>query len=255
MLAIFVVHWIPGWLFWVLTLACLVTLIGPCVLLRGRRLAWCSRLSVLFIAILLAFWVRDRNGVEWVRLIRNFKTEDDMGYEWWSVRSEAGRLNFELKRIHRPHLNEAPGFEDMRFDGAIGFTWSWEDAHTGYTVWTHSPKRPSEPLPKRLGFDGISIESRNGGQTVTTKGLYFPSWAAALIFAIPPAIWLAHRPARRRKSRLDHGLCMACGYNLMGTPPKEDATRVCSECGAVNPAAQPAQLKPELSEIPAKQKK
>jgi hypothetical protein len=58
-----------------------------------------------------------------------------------------------------------------------------------------------------------------------------PCWAAALMAAILPAVWV-HRWRRRRsaRQRSDAGLCPKCGYDLRESPGR------CPECGT--PAAQ-----------------
>jgi hypothetical protein len=51
----------------------------------------------------------------------------------------------------------------------------------------------------------------------------FPLWLPAVLFALPPALWLRRRLKRRR--RTGAGLCPRCGYDLRATPGR------CPECG------------------------
>ena len=49
-----------------------------------------------------------------------------------------------------------------------------------------------------------------------------PHWFAALVLAIPPALWFW-----RRLRRPAPGTCLSCGYDLRATPGR------CPECGAI----------------------
>ena len=50
-------------------------------------------------------------------------------------------------------------------------------------------------------------------------------WLAALLLAVPPALWLHRYLQRRRTARA--GLCPSCGYDLRATPDR------CPECGTI----------------------
>jgi hypothetical protein len=55
-----------------------------------------------------------------------------------------------------------------------------------------------------------------------------PLWAPAAVTALPPLLWTLARVRRRRRMlRTARGLCLACGYDLRGSPGR------CPECGAV----------------------
>jgi hypothetical protein len=62
------------------------------------------------------------------------------------------------------------------------------------------------------------------------RWIVFPHAAAVLLTLPLPIIW-AYRSARRRR-RLRHGLCPACGYDLRASPQK------CPECGTIPRARQ-----------------
>ena len=52
-----------------------------------------------------------------------------------------------------------------------------------------------------------------------------PYWLALIAASTPPA-WLSWHRHRRRRALRDAGKCVACGYDLRGTPGR------CPECGA-----------------------
>src|SRR5262245_4698088 len=55
------------------------------------------------------------------------------------------------------------------------------------------------------------------------RGVFFPHWFLALLFAVLPAARLRAMLRDRRRNRA--GLCPACGYDLRATPER------CPECG------------------------
>jgi hypothetical protein len=62
------------------------------------------------------------------------------------------------------------------------------------------------------------------------RQLFVPYWAAVLLFALLPMVWLTLTLRNRRRQELRR--CPACGYDLRATPGR------CPECG-VFPAAPP----------------
>jgi hypothetical protein len=54
---------------------------------------------------------------------------------------------------------------------------------------------------------------------------FVPFWSVALLTALLPAIWIAHR--FRFHNRQNSGLCANCGYDLRATPER------CPECGSI----------------------
>jgi hypothetical protein len=93
------------------------------------------------------------------------------------------------------------------------------------------PARESLPTTARkwamFGVGGFKLNwSGAADQDSVATGVLLPHWLLVLTFAIAPARWLM---ARRRSilvhHRLSAGLCLACGYDLRGTPDR------CPECG------------------------
>jgi len=52
-----------------------------------------------------------------------------------------------------------------------------------------------------------------------------PLWSVSILFAIYPIVAFIRSPARRRRYRRKHGLCVKCGYNLTGLSESR-----CPEC-------------------------
>ncbi len=75
-----------------------------------------------------------------------------------------------------------------------------------------------------LGFGfGRTFDMRSGFKIVVPEGFL------VLLFAILPAWRFGGWKRRRRRYRLEHGLCVHCGYDLRGTPER------CPECGMAAP--------------------
>jgi hypothetical protein len=104
--------------------------------------------------------------------------------------------------VYKGHIgvHSATSFAGSAKDG-VAFQWSY--MRFGY---------------HRAYFSNASVQARR---------VYFPFWAVVLILGAYPAIALIRQPARRRRYRREHGLCVKCGYDLTG-----NVSGVCPECGA-----------------------
>ena len=58
-----------------------------------------------------------------------------------------------------------------------------------------------------------------------------PMWFLVVMFGLAPTVWLRRVICAKKRFRIAHGLCPACGYDLRATPER------CPECGAVAVAA------------------
>jgi hypothetical protein len=88
---------------------------------------------------------------------------------------------------------------------------------------------PLEPTRWRLGFgwDQHSMFSPNptgGSFKFECSVVAVPYWSLLALMAVLPALWCRRRWVRDRRQKM--GLCLACGYDLRGSPDR------CPECGA-----------------------
>jgi hypothetical protein len=85
----------------------------------------------------------------------------------------------------------------------------------------------SDFIQKTLGFQICWASSSPTGGGTETTGMYaitVPHWFVLLLCLPFPLLWF--RRFWRRRYRVQHGLCLSCGYDLRGSAGK------CPECGA-----------------------
>jgi hypothetical protein len=83
----------------------------------------------------------------------------------------------------------------------------------------------------RLGLRTFTHRDLSG--VVIGKKVAVPHWFMFALISV--ALWIAHRPsrqARMHRYRAEHGLCLACGYDLRAHHPGQK----CPECGTEVPA-------------------
>jgi hypothetical protein len=95
------------------------------------------------------------------------------------------------------------------------------------------------PARRGLGFgaEQFMLYARIGPnrQAMNWSGVLVPFWSLMVAFGLLPAHAAWRRLRRRRAAaRTAAGFCVACGYDLRGTPGR------CPECGRAVPAPNPA---------------
>ena len=161
-----------------------------------------SVLSLLLCLATLALWVRSYWRVDSV----GYSKVSGVLWTWSSAESRAGRITLFQNSVHSD-------FVPAEFRGWQVF------ASTDYKT----PLGPST-------FFGFGTTADKLFYAQYGKGVYFPHWFLALLFAILPALYLRAFIRSRRVQRL--GLCRLCGYDLRATPER------CPECGAENATAE-----------------
>jgi hypothetical protein len=102
--------------------------------------------------------------------------------------------------------------------GALPTTWilSHKSLNQSYT--------PVHETERRWGMLGFNcFQAAPTSSWVGTTFVTVPHWFLAMVPWLVPAMrWAYRRPRERRRRR---GMCVACGYDLRGTPAR------CPECG------------------------
>ncbi len=101
--------------------------------------------------------------------------------------------------------------------------------------WPGSPILKARILPPLATYPTFRFSSGHEMGYVLPSGriqpakyrlLLTPVWLFLVLFAVYPVTFLLYTPRRRRRQRLEQGLCVRCGYDLRG-----NASGQCPECG------------------------
>jgi hypothetical protein len=86
-------------------------------------------------------------------------------------------------------------------------------ANPYHRVFPEVPREYARSIPP-TAWNTIGFAHYSGA---THSSIHLPYWFAALLTAIPPALWAAARARRRRRqANADH--CPSCGYDLIPSP-------------------------------------
>jgi hypothetical protein len=173
-------------------------------------------------------WVRSQSVCDWIARNGFARDRGEEGIHWWLI-SDSG----ELILIHHQDSNRQRPPLSVPMDYAWSWTTprarsAWRLPSAGDIIWQYNWEFAG------IGMAAEECQVGNGG--AITRMLYIPYrsvmllWAFSLVFS--PMLWLAGYPRRRRRYRAEHGLCVACGYDLRAHRPGQK----CPECGTQVPA-------------------
>ncbi len=187
-------------------------------------------LSLLILILTLTLWVRGYFRCDSVVWARRAQERQRAGYLYIVIASEAGQLGTRLE-YHRQILRHSQKWPTAQFKGSR-------------FAWGSMPHRPgrnlSDDMPQFFGFSArLWWQSQAFPQahpsytsTLSELDLIAPDWFIVLLFAILPAWRFGGRNRRRRRYRLEHGLCINCGYDLRAMPEAGGPLlERCPECG------------------------
>jgi hypothetical protein len=182
-----------------------------------RRIAWRILVFSSFVLCIatLALWMRSYSHSDafdrWRRDVGGPGTYHDTT----GVFSSRGAVGTGRLRIYLPTTQDWPADPRWRFNSQPARAVSWEHRwwFLGFGYW--NVRYPAGPAHRGLHPVGVTV----------------PHWFIATLFAIPPTIW-ARRGwrERRKRKRVERGLCAACGYDVRANPER------CPECGGPVPS-------------------
>ncbi len=217
----FDIHW------WHVLLIGVAFLVASHLLLRRRRwLAGLATISVTMALTAAILWPLSWGRGYGAGIGEQWGTND--GFRSWAINlsSKYGGLRAMINRT--ADINETGETGSRQPFPLQAATYSENTVNYIYPTWGgNSSITHWDFLEKTLGFQICWANYPPEPGTVTTIGLYsitVPHWFILLLCLPFPLLWL--RRYRRRRYRLGHGLCPACGYDLRASSGK------CPECGA-----------------------
>lgn len=183
-----------------------------------------TAISLVIAASLTACLIAGYSRTDYVLHERRHLDGARWRYGVWGVASAGGRLIF----FRNTGWSDADEAARRAFLNHLGPT---------PPVWRHHrTTAPEQQLLyfshdrwwNRVGFEYVEMMNPSGpppvGVTQRTRHLVIPVVLPLLLTCIPPAVWARRWSRRRRRER--SGRCLACGYDLRGTPDR------CSECAS-----------------------
>lgn len=131
---------------------------------------------------------------------------------WVGALSMGGLLRFERAN----YAEDAGGWNHVSYATPGG-------SPPGLWSEVYARDRDGGPL-RRVGFAYAHIDYGKNG-TMVRNAVYLPHWAAVVLLAVAPAVWVRRFFAA---SPWKAGRCKSCGYDLTG-----NMSGICPECGAV----------------------
>ncbi len=168
-------------------------------------------LTVLLVAPLVV------GGLLW---IRSFRVSDDL--TWDSAKQEGGKWQHVQRGIYA-----GKGKLIYYRRPCVTYREAGHPPKTGWDVAHYKPTDPADSFPNYASGSGrFGFWSMKDYWVVGSRALVIPFWAvtgAAVVLCLP-ALMLARR-GWVRAYRRQHGLCVACGYDVRASGKR------CPECG------------------------
>lgn len=226
----------------------------PALLWKGRRLSYATAVCAVALGLLGYLWVSDIRSLEGVGF---WAITDAEAYQDQSmVHLDVGGGGILVRRlyVHGTHPRVERERRDRSADLRSRIVWyRYGKAKDAYPALQNSSF-----TNLGLGFGFLAQREMNpawGASYRLEHAVVLPIWAAMVAFAVLPILAIPRLlKQRRRRCWLRQGRCLACGYQLCGTPANAGGTRRCSECGTVNPATPPSSDKadpPKITSAPS----
>ena len=169
-----------------------------------------AALSTLMFAATMALWVRSYwvpENIGWVR--ESLPEQATLQSVSVCITPMSGKFTFDYSRSEQ----RVPAEDVTRLHTGSRFVWRRVSSGAGMVL----------PTTNWLGFGWMRHDGIYGNYIQYGWDWTAPGWLVALVFAIPPVMWLRFR--RRLHERAIAGRCETCGYDLRASPER------CPECG------------------------
>src|SRR4051794_144627 len=194
--------------------------------MKPRFARFCTAASSLLLALTCFAWALSlfrSDGVGWAGWV------DEAHQRWIGIGARSYRHVLMVYFFH----GNIRGVDPTAFGGG-------NDAEPGFyshprEARSHAAGRQYGPLVHvGLGYQRVDLPGAPTAGWATFRFLLIPFWAHAILFAVLPIRALRSCLRSRCEARREaSGLCIACGYDLRGTPQR------CPECGHVARPAHP----------------
>jgi hypothetical protein len=177
-------------------------------------------MSLGCVLLTLVFWFRGASRID--RISYTCVTHDEVAplrFDVFVFQSDGATIS--VWREFRKVFNTAQAAKMAALNTDLP-RWNWE-------VTPHASSGLLRLRP--IGFlRDVERPVRGENQTIGRSLIFAADWMLALVFSLPPGMWIILAKQRRvRQRRASNGLCVKCGYDLRASPDR------CPECGMMVP--------------------